>query len=532
MSAVLLYDTTLRDGTQGANVSFTSEEKLLIAQRLDEFGIHYVEGGWPGSNPRDMHFFELAKRAVFTQARLTAFSSTRRPNVPVEKDQNLKAVLDSEAPVIAIFGKSWDLHVEKALCTTLEENLAMIRESVAYMKENDRELVYDAEQFFDGYKANPDYAVQTLVAACEGGADFLTLCDTNGGSLPHEIYEITATVRRAVEERLPNGMKGSPLRWGIHTHNDCGMAVANSIAAVRAGAVMVQGTINGYGERTGNADLTSIIPILCLKMGVQCVPPDRLPGLTDLARFVSETANMIPFNARPFVGKNAFAHKAGVHVNAVMKFAESYEHMNPELVGNRRRVLVSDLSGKSNVEYKAKEFGVELGADGLDSRKIVNEVKRLEQDGYQFDMADGSFRLLMERLTEKFRPLFELESFRITIEKDRDQQCSAHAIVKIRVGDSTEVTASEGHDPVKVLEKALHKALAHYYPDLSSLQTIDLNARMLAGRNGESPRARIIIESTDGHHRWSTMGVSENIIEASWHALADSVQYKLSKDRP
>ena len=528
MQQILLYDTTLRDGTQGANVSFTSKEKLAICHRLDDFGMHYIEGGWPGSNPRDLQFFELAKKAKFKHAKLAAFSSTRRANVAVKDDLNLKALLDSEAPVITMFGKSWDMHVEKALCTTLEENLAMIGESVAYMKERGREMVYDAEQFFDGFKRNREYALKTLMAAVDGGADFITLCDTNGGSLPNEIQDITEQVIDVLKQKYGDD---KPIKIGIHTHNDSGMAVANSIVAIRAGAVLVQGTINGYGERTGNADLTSIIPILKLKMGFDCISEANLTGLTDLARAVSETANMTPLGSRPFVGKNAFAHKAGVHVNAVMKEPTSYEHMDPTLVGNQRRVLVSDLSGKSNIEFKAHEFGFEFSDDSLDGRKIVKEIKRLEQDGYQFDVAEGSFKVLMEKLTEQFKPLFELESARITIEKDKDKSSQVHVVLKIKVGDEVEITAADGNETVDVLDRALRKALAKHYPELESMRTVDYNIRVIEGLDDKPSRSRVLMESKDAEHRWSTMGVSENVVEACWQALADSFQYKLTKDR-
>lgn len=526
---IYLYDTTLRDGTQGANISFTSEAKLAICYRLDDFGLHYIEGGWPGSNPRDQHFFRLAKRATFRQSKLTAFSSTRRAETDVAKDVNIRALLDSDAPVIAMFGKSWDVHVERALGTTLEENLDMIYESVAYMKEMGREVVYDAEQFFDGYKHNSEYAIATLCAAADGGADFLTLCDTNGGTLPNEIERIMLDVKAALKSKYA---ERRVIRLGIHTHNDCGMAVANSIIAIQTGAVMVQGTINGYGERTGNADLTSIIPVLKLKMGLECISGERLAGLTDLARFVSETANMIPQNSRPFVGKNAFAHKAGVHVNAVMKFPESYEHIDPTLVGNHRRVVVSDLSGKSNIEFKAKEFGFELDAAGRDSRKIVSEIKRLEQVGYQFENAEASFKLLIDRLTERFTPLFELESLRITIEKDRDRGSRVHAVLKVKVGDRIEMTAAEGGETVDVLDRALHKALDVHYPALRDMQTVDFNIRIIEGQDGKASRSRVSIDSRDGQHRWSTMGVSENVIEACWTALVDSFHYKLIRRDP
>lgn len=515
MEPIVLYDTTLRDGTQGENVNFTAEEKVKIALRLDDMGIHYIEGGWPGSNPRDKRFFELAKDIEFKNARLTAFGSTRKPGVSPDQDQNLKALLESHTPAVAIFGKTWDLHVEKVMNNTLAENLAMIRESVAYLKEQGREVIYDAEHFFDGYKDNKDYAVQTLMAAAEGGADFIVLCDTNGGTLPFEIESVISELNL-------------PVRFGIHTHNDSGMAVANSIMAVKTGASMVQGTINGYGERCGNADLTSIIPVLCTKMDCPCVSPENLMKLRKLSRFVSETANMIPVNSRPFVGRSAFAHKGGIHVSAIMKEPKAYEHMNPEWVGNSRRVLVSDLSGKSNVEYKAKELGIELGRNGFDSTKIVSEIKQMEQDGYQFDAAEGSFKIMLEKLTEQFQPLFELESFRVTIEKDKNKPCSAHATIKISVDGKHEITAAEGHGPVSALDNAIRKALWNFYPEVEAMRLVDFKVRVIDGRAGTAAKVRVLIESRDHDQIWSTVGVSEDIIEASWQALADSFQYKLA----
>ncbi|MDM8525749.1 citramalate synthase [Desulfococcaceae bacterium HSG8] len=515
MEPILLYDTTLRDGTQGENVNFTAEEKVKIARRLDDIGIHYIEGGWPGSNPRDKKFFELAKDIEFENARLTAFGSTCRPGISPSEDQNLAAILESDTPVVAIFGKTWDLHVEKIMDNTLEENLRMIRESVAYLKDQGREVIYDAEHFFDGYKDNKDYALQTLMAAAEGGADFIVLCDTNGGSLPFEIESIINEF-------------DLPIPVGIHTHNDSGLAVANSVIAVKAGAMMVQGTINGYGERCGNADLTTIIPILCTKMDCPCVSGENLAKLRSISRFVSETANMIPMNSRPFVGKSAFAHKGGIHVSAIMKEPRAYEHMKPELVGNNRRVLVSDLSGKSNVEYKAKELGLELGGNGHDSKKIVSEIKRMEQDGYQFDAAEGSFKILIEKLTQQFQPLFELESFRVTIEKDKDQPCSAHATIKISVDGRDEITAAEGQGPVSALDSALRKALVNFYPEIDAMHLVDFKVRVIDGRVGTDAKVRVLIESRDQDYIWSTIGVSEDIIEASWQALADSFQYKLA----
>jgi len=523
MEPVLLYDTTLRDGTQGENINFSAEEKIKIARRLDDFGIHYIEGGWPGSNPRDKRFFELAADVEFKNARLTAFGATRRPGIAPEEDPNLAALLETNTPAVAVFGKTWDLHV-RIMNNTLEENLAMIGDTVAYLKGRGREVIYDAEHFFDGYKDNPDYALCTLNSAMENGADFIVLCDTNGGTLPFDLQRIVGDVRRA----LAGAFGEDRVRLGIHTHNDSGMAVANTVIAVEAGAVMAQGTINGYGERCGNADLTSVVPILHEKMDRTCVSPDNLPKLQSLSRYVSETANMIPQNSRPFVGKSAFAHKGGIHVSAVMKEPRAYEHMDPRRVGNERRVLVSDMSGRSNVEYKAREMGVRLGGNGFDSRRIVSKIKCMEQDGYQFDVADGSFQILMEKFTEQFRPAFELESFRVTVEKDKDKPCTAHATIKISVGDQHEITAAEGHGPVSALDNAMRKALGQFFPDIDAMQLVDFKVRVIDGREGAAARVRVLIESRDESEIWSTIGVSEDIIEASWQALTDSYQCKLA----
>ena len=528
MEPVLLYDTTLRDGTQGENVNFSAEEKIRIAQKLDDIGIHYIEGGWPGSNPRDKRFFELAKSKRFNNARLTAFGSTRRPGRGPEDDANVAALIESGTSVVTIFGKSWDLHVEKVMNNTLDENLAMIKETVVYLKEKKRQVIYDAEHFFDGYKENTDYALQTLLSAVDAGADIVVLCDTNGGSLPFEIESITRQVHKLLGERA-KAQDDGPVTIGIHAHNDSDMAAANSITAVRAGAQMVQGTINGYGERCGNADLISIIPVLCLKMDRQCISMDNLNKIKRLSRFVSETANIVPLNTRPFVGKSAFAHKGGIHVSAIMKEPRAYEHVDPKLVGNHRRVLVSDLSGKSNVEYKAKELGIELGRNGHDTGEIVSKIKQLEQEGYQFDVAEGSLKILMEKFTDQFTPSFELEHFRVTIEKDKSRPCSAHATIKISVDDRQEITAAEGQGPVSALDNALRKALDSFFPKLNSMGLVDFKVRVIDGRAGTAAKVRVLIESRDQDEIWSTIGVSEDIIEASWQALADSVQYKLSK---
>jgi 2-isopropylmalate synthase len=530
MEPIRLYDTTLRDGTQGENITFSADEKVKIALRLDDMGIHYIEGGWPGSNPKDMQFFDLAKRVKLKTARLVAFGSTRKPGIQPDEDENLKALLASETSTVAIFGKSWDLHVGEVMGNTLEENMAMIRDSVKFLKWNGREVIYDAEHFFDGYKNNPDYTLQTLQAAIEGGADFVVLCDTNGGSLPFEIESIIAEVKKALNEKGFATSGNKSIRLGIHTHDDCGLAVANSITAVQSGVEMVQGTINGYGERCGNADLNSIIPILNLKLNRPCVSGENLKKLKTLSRYVSELANQVPINNRPFVGKSAFAHKGGIHVSAIMKVPRAYEHMDPELVGNQRRVLVSDLSGKSNVVFKARELGVELGNNGYDSSKIVAEIKQMEQQGYQFDVAEGSFKILVEKFTDQFKPLFELESFRVSIEKDKDQPCTAQATIKISVGGKQEITAAEGYGPVSALDNALRKALDRFYPDLDTMRLVDFKVRVIDGSRGTAAKVRVFIESRDQDQIWSTIGVSEDIIEASWQALADSFQYKLASE--
>ena len=518
---ILIYDTTLRDGTQGEQINFSAEEKLRIAQRLAELGVHYIEGGWPGSNPKDMRFYQMAKDAELKDSRLTAFGSTRKPGVRPEKDANLKSLLQAETPTLTIFGKSWDLHVTEILGVSLEENLGMITESIAYIKSKGNEVIYDAEHFFDGYKANHEYSMQTIQAAISGGADLIALCDTNGGSMVGEIRGIVELVHKS----FPN----VPL--GIHAHNDSGLAVANTIAAVEAGATMVQGTINGYGERCGNADLTSVIPNLHLKMGRTCLDDSGLALLTEVSRFVSDIANIPPLNQRPFVGRSAFAHKGGVHVSAIAKKPPAYEHIEPGVVGNKRRVLVSDLSGKSNIEYKAHEMELTLGGNGYGSREIVREIKRMEDQGYQFDAAEGSLELLMKKTTGQFKEPFSLLSLRVINEKDRDGQTSSQATIKISVGTEEELTAAEGNGPVNAIDNALRKALRKFYPNISEMRLVDFKVRVLEGSAGTAARVRVLIESRDEKDIWNTVGVSENIIEASWQALVDSIYYKLSKDQ-
>ncbi|MCF8027546.1 MAG: citramalate synthase [Desulfobacteraceae bacterium] len=525
MKSIRLYDTTLRDGTQGEKISFTAQDKLKVARKLDDMGIHYIEGGWPGASAKDFDFFQLAAKETFQHARIAAFCATHKHGSTPEDDRQLNVVLESGAAVGTIVGKTWDLHVTKILGIPLEANLEMIENSVAYLKKNGLEVHYDAEHFFDGHKENPEYAARTIRAAVSGGADAICLCDTNGGALPHEIEEITTAIREVIDSCTDR-----PIHIGIHTHNDSNLAVANSIVAVRAGATIVQGTINGYGERCGNADLTSIIPILQLKMGYACISDENLAKLQKVSLYVSETANMTPVNSRPFVGKSAFTHKGGLHVDAIMKEPRSYEHITPELVGNRRRVLISDMAGKGNIRYKARELGFPVDENGYDYAEIVNTVKRLEQEGYQYDVADGSLRILMEKLTDQFQPCFELESFRVTVEKEKDRPCHSHAMIKINVEGIEEITAAEGHGPVSALDNSLRKALNNVYRNvLDPVHLVDFKVRVLDGRDGTGAKVRVLIESRDEETIWSTIGVSEDIIEASWQALADSFQYKLAR---
>lgn len=516
---IKLYDTTLRDGTQGEEMTLSAEDKLRIAEKLDGFGIHYVEGGWPGSNPKDARFFKMVQKNSFKNTRLTAFGSTRHAQKIPENDPNIKALLKAETQAVTIFGKSWDLHASEILGVSLDENLSMIEDTLTHLKNQEREVIYDAEHYFDGYKKNSDYAIKTVQAAINGGADLIVLCDTNGGTLPYEIQKI-------MKETMPY----LNLPVGIHAHNDCGLALANSLMAVQCGATMVQGTINGYGERCGNVDLISIIGNLQLKMGYECIAEKNIRLLTELSRFVSDIANVPPLNQRPFTGKSAFAHKAGVHVSAILKNPSAYEHMDPMQVGNRRRVLVSDLSGKSNIEYKTREMGIELGGNGFDSKKIVSEIKILENQGYQFDAAEGSLELLVRKATGQFQDPFSLESFRVIIEKDREGPSSSQVTIKISVGDDHEITAAEGDGPVNALDNALRKALNKFFPQIREMKLVDFKVRVIEGSDGTAAKVRVRIESRDAEEIWTTIGVSENIIEASWQALVDSVQYKLLKD--
>jgi 2-isopropylmalate synthase len=518
--SILIYDTTLRDGTQGEQVTFSAEEKLRIATRLDDVHFHYIEGGWPGSNPKDMRFFEMAKTVQFKNARLVAFGSTRKPHIRPENCPNLKALIKAETPTVAIFGKAWDLHVSDILKISLEENLLMISDTIAYLKSQGKEVLFDAEHFFDGYKNNVRYATRVVKTALEAGADRIVFCDTNGGAMPQEI---TAIIKK-MSSVLPLVL------CGIHVHNDCGLAVANSIAAVLEGVKMVQGTVNGYGERCGNADLISVIGNLQIKMKLSCLPTESIEQLSNLSLYISDVANIPPLMSRPFVGRSAFAHKGGIHVSAVVKNSTAYEHMQPELVGNSRRVLVSDMAGKSNIAYKAKALGIDLDEKkALD--KVVHQVKLMEDRGYQFDAADGSLSVLMKKAIGEFIEPFNLECFSVVTSRTLNNPCLSQATIKISVGGEEELTAAEGNGPVNALDHALRKALTKFYPQIREMHLVDFKVRTLEGSEGTAAGVRVLLDSTDGSELWSTTGVSENIIEASWQALIDSIEYKLSKDK-
>ena len=514
MSTVLLYDTTLRDGTQREGISLSVDDKLKIARRLDEFGVHYIEGGWPGSNPKDAAFFERVARLKLKNAKLTAFGATTRKATRPEDDANIQALLKANTPVVTLVGKSWDLHVTDILEATLEENLEMIGQSVAYFKARDKEVVYDAEHFFDGYKANPDYAVATLRAAADSGADVLVLCDTNGGSLPWEVEEIVQALVTEFDTAI-----------GIHTHEDGGCGVANTLAAVKAGVVHVQGTINGYGERVGNANLCTIIPDLQLKMGYQCVQPEKLTQLSKLSYFVSEVANLPHDKHSPFVGSSAFAHKGGIHVAAMRKNELSYQHIDPTQVGNRRHTVVSELSGRGNVLDKADQYGHEV--DKEQARELLGQIKSLEARGFTFESAEASVNVLLLHTQPGYQPPFELVDFMVLVEHRQGRGILAEATVKVRVGDRVVHTAAEGNGPVSALDAALRKALLDVYPQLSQVRLDDYKVRILDSENGTEAIVRVLIDTKNGTKRWSTVGASTNIIEASWRALADSLEYAL-----
>jgi 2-isopropylmalate synthase len=517
---IKIYDTTLRDGTQGEGVSFSMEDKVRLASRLDALGIHYIEGGWPGSNPKDLRFFARMQDVALKHAKLAAFSMTRRAGGTAESDANMQALLTAGAPVATIVGKAWDFHVTQALGTTLEENLSMVHDTIAFLRPKVDEVLFDAEHFFDGFRANREYALAALRAAESAGAHWLVLCDTNGGTLPADLVDILRVVKATVRTPL-----------GIHVHNDAECAVANSLAAVAEGVGQVQGTMNGFGERCGNANLVSIIPSLVLKMGIECIPPDHLREMRDVSRFVSELANRKPWDAQPYVGDSAFAHKGGMHVSAVLKHPDTYEHIDPQLVGNHRRVLVSELAGKSNIVWKAREFGIDIDQDTPDSRRILERLKQLEDEGFQFEGAEASFELLMERALGRHRPYFELDAYRVIVEEQSGAgEPVAEATVRVRVKGILEHTAAAGNGPVNALDHALRKALEQFYPNLKEMRLLDYKVRILDESKGTAAKTRVLITSGDTRETWGTVGVADNIIEASWLALVDSVEYKLRAD--
>ncbi|HPC61283.1 MAG TPA: citramalate synthase [Verrucomicrobiota bacterium] len=514
---VEIYDTTLRDGSQGEGVNFSVMDKLRIAERLDAFGVHYIEGGWPGSNPKDIEFFAEARRRKFRRARLAAFGSTRRKGGAVEADEQVRLLLEAETPVVTIYGKTWLLHVKEVLRATPDENLAMIADTVRFLKDHGRFVIYDAEHGIDGFKDNPDYALATWQAAEKAGADIVVLCDTNGGSLPGEIVRATTAARGKLTTRI-----------GIHTHNDIGLGLANALAAVEAGADHVQGTINGYGERTGNCNLTSAIPTLAFKMRKRTVPEASLRKLNELSQFVDEIANIRHDPRQPWVGEAAFAHKGGTHVNAVQKIVRSYEHIDPARVGNKRRVLVSDLAGRSNIVMKAQELGFKISNDTPELREILNRIKKLEHEGYEFEAAEGSLALVIRKILKHEEPPFKIEGFHVSNRRDRAISV-CQASVKVQVGDAIEHTIAEGDGPVNALDQALRAALVKFFPQLKKVRLADYKVRILNSTAGTGARTRVLIESTDGKQEWGTVGVHDNIIEASLQALSDSLEYRLMK---
>jgi 2-isopropylmalate synthase len=512
-----LYDTTLRDGAQAEEVSYSVEDKLRITEKLDELGIHCIEGGWPGANPKDILYFKEVRKLRPDRSAVVSFGATHRAGAEPDQDPALRALLDAETEIVTIFGKSWDFHVTQALNTSLERNLALIEGTIAFLRKHGRRVFYDAEHFFDGYAANPGYAMQTLRAAETAGAERLILCDTNGGTMPWNLREMIGRVQAEVRTPL-----------GIHAHNDGGVAVANSLTAAELGVTQVQGTVNGLGERCGNADLCAIIPNLQLKMKRRCLDDAQLARLKEVSRFVWEITNLQPPTHQPYVGESAFAHKGGVHVHAIRKSPLTYEHIRPELVGNRQRVLISDSSGRSSLLQKAADYHVIIDQSNPSLAALLDQLKTLEGQGYQFEGAEGSFELLMKKAVGGYRRFFELIGFRVIVEKRREgEEAVSEATIQLKVGDVIEHTAAEGRGPVGALDNALRKALEKFYPELEEVRLLDYKVRVLAAGAGTSSRVRVLIESGDAEHKWGTVGVSENIIEASWQALADSIEYKL-----
>jgi 2-isopropylmalate synthase len=520
MRHIEIYDTTLRDGAQAEDISFSVEDKIRITEKLDELGLHYIEGGWPGANPRDIEYFKKAKKLKLKTSKVVAFGSTHRPKHKVDEDNLIKALLDSKARIITIFGKTWDFHVKEALKISLNENLELIYNTVSYLKKNVEAVFYDAEHFFDGYKDNPPYALKSLLAARDAGSDCIILCDTNGGTLPDDVMKIMNAVKKKIKIPL-----------GIHAHNDADCAVASSVIAVECGASHVQGTINGLGERCGNANLCSIIPNLQIKLGMRCISNEQLKRLREASRYVNELANLRHFKRQPFVGDSAFAHKAGMHVSAIRKKPETYEHIRPNLVGNSQRVLISDLAGKSNILRKAEEFGIHLDPDSPQLQDIVTKLKNLENEGFQFEGAEASFELLMKKALGLHRRFFDLIGFRVIVEKRKEgEDPHSEATIMVKVSGNIEHTAATGRGPVNAIDNALRKALDKFYPALKEVKLHDYKVRVLTAGRGTSAKVRVLVESGDEEKRWGTVGVSENIIEASYQALVDSIEYKLLKN--
>ncbi|MEA5577375.1 citramalate synthase [Anabaena sp. UHCC 0451] len=530
-----LYDTTLRDGTQREGLSVSIEDKLSIAHRLDQLGIPFIEGGWPGANPKDVQFFWQLQENPLKQAEIVPFCSTRRPNTKAVDEPMLQAILAAGTRWVTIFGKSWDLHVIEGLKTSLEENLAMIRDTIEYLRSQGRRVIYDAEHWFDGYKQNPDYALQTLTAAATAGAEWLVLCDTNGGTLPHEVSQIVEVVVQEIGDwglgtgNEEKNLTQSPIpQIGIHTHNDSEMAVANAIAAVMAGAKMVQGTINGYGERCGNANLCSLIPNLQLKLGYSCIGKHQLNQLTETSRFVSEVVNLAPDEHAPYVGRSAFAHKGGIHVSAVERNPLTYEHIQPEQVGNRRRIVISEQSGLSNVLAKARTLGMELDKHDPQARQILHRMKELESAGYQFEAAEASFVLLMYEALGLRQQFFEVKGFQVHCDLvEGKESTNSLATIKVAVNGHNILEAAEGNGPVAALDAALRKALMNFYPHIADFELTDYKVRILNGNTGTSAKTRALVESGNGQQRWTTIGVSANILEASYQAVVEGLEYGL-----
>ena len=517
MKKIYVYDTTLRDGAQAKGISFTVEDKVKLVKELDEIGVAYIEAGNPGSNPKDLDFFEKCSELELKNAKLISFGSTRKVGVTPQEDTNVQSLLKANTPAVAIFGKAWDLHVQDILKTTLEENLNMIYDTVKFFKDMGKEVVYDAEHFFDGYKNNAEYAMKTLFAAKEAGADSICLCDTNGGAFPHEIKEITEATK----------VVGLPI--GIHCHNDCGMAVANSIMSVLSGAEQVQGTINGFGERCGNANLCTIIPNRQIKLGYDCLPEDKISNITHLSKKVSEIANVSHDERAPYVGKASFAHKGGMHIDGVNKNPHTFEHINPELVGNERTFLMSEVAGRSTIIKSIKKIDPSLDKNSDETKRIIDKLKELEHEGYQFEGAENSFELVIRKELGLYEPFFELREFKVMVDEPAIEGINSSALIKIRVDSEYEITAAEGDGPVNALDRALRKAIEKFYPELKTTKLTDYKVRVLDSDNATASKVRVLIETTDGEEVWNTIGVSTDIIDASWKALVNSIEYKLIK---